>query len=56
MLIRTCVCTLYIVLDCILHMSVLVCNIPPTAKVIWRWGRGLESHLAEGSCETVQNV
>ena len=23
---------------------VFVFNVPPTAKVIWRWGHGLKSH------------
>ena len=28
-------------------MSEFVFNVPPTAKVIWRWGNGLESPLTD---------
>ena len=28
----------------LLVVLVFVFNVPPTAKVIWRWGHGLKSH------------
>ena len=29
------------------RMSEFVLTLPSTAKVIWRWGHGLESHLKD---------
>ena len=29
------------------RVSEFVFNVPPTAKVKWRWGHGLESHMID---------